>query len=244
MLIADREPPRRRPERAQHQRHPAGLPRRTAAPGPTPPPPAGDAPSSARCTRPPHRRGQGGQSAHRYHFAHQSPRWHTTNTSRCLAVVISAGQLPWPTTLTLTLPVQRITAIGFAALLGMDAGELPTGGDTQVSVDSAAGSQFLKQLADAHPDCVEAVTDLLQHWQSLGGIPSFGRASEISCFLLLYAYRTGSDRIWPFTIYPLPAVSKSSSSICGADPSSTTRHSVKNSVGACKLPVSRYRNPS
>ena len=100
-------------------------------------------------------------------------------------------------------PVQRITAIELAGLLGMDAGELPTGEDTQVGVDSAAGRQFLKQLAEAYPDCVEVVTDLLQHWQSLGGIPSFGRASEVSCFLLLYAYRTGSDRIWPFTIYPM-----------------------------------------
>jgi alkylated DNA nucleotide flippase Atl1 len=97
---------------------------------------------------------------------------------------------------------QRITATELAGLLGMDAGELPSGADIQVSVDSAAGRQFLTQLADAHPDCVEAVNDLLQHWQSLGGVPSFGRASEVSCFLLLYAYRTGTDRIWPFTIHP------------------------------------------
>ena len=99
-------------------------------------------------------------------------------------------------------PAQRITAIELAGLLGMDAGELPSSDSTQVSVDSPAGHQFLQQLTDAHPDCVEAVTDLLQYWQSLGGVPSFGRASEISCFLLLYADRTGSDRIWPFTIYP------------------------------------------
>ena len=98
---------------------------------------------------------------------------------------------------------QRVMASELAGLLGMDAGELPSVRDTQVSIDSAAGRQFLTQLADAHPDCVEAVKDLLQHWQSLGGVPSFGRAGEVSCFLLLYAYRTGSDRIWPFTIYPL-----------------------------------------
>jgi len=100
-------------------------------------------------------------------------------------------------------PAQRITAVELAGLLGMDAGELPSGEDIQVSIHSAAGRQFLQQLADAHPDCVEAVTDLLQHWQSLGGVPSFGRASEVSCFLLLYAHRTGSERIWPFVIYPV-----------------------------------------
>ena len=99
-------------------------------------------------------------------------------------------------------PAQRITAIELAGLLGMDAGELPSGEETQVSIDSTAHHQFMQQLADSHPDCVAAVTDLLLHWQSLGGVPSFGRASEISCFLLLYADHTGSGRIWPFTIYP------------------------------------------
>ena len=43
---------------------------------------------------------------------------------------------------------------------------------------------------------------LLQHWQSLGGALTFGRASEVSCFLLLYAGPDSPDRIWPFTIYP------------------------------------------
>jgi alkylated DNA nucleotide flippase Atl1 len=99
-------------------------------------------------------------------------------------------------------PAQRITAVELAGLLGMDAGELPSGGDTQVSIESDAGRQFLAQLGDAHPDCVEAVTDLLQYWLFLGGKLSFGSASEVSCFPLLYAYRTGSDQIWPFAIYP------------------------------------------
>lgn len=99
-------------------------------------------------------------------------------------------------------PAQRISAVELAGLLGMDAGEQPSGEDTELSIDSAGGGQFLQQLSDAHPDCVGVVTDLVRHWQSLGGVLSFGRASEISCFLLLYADRISSDRIWPFTIYP------------------------------------------
>ena len=31
---------------------------------------------------------------------------------------------------------------------------------------------------------------------------TFGSASEVSCFLLLYAGPDSPDRIWPFTIYP------------------------------------------
>ena len=84
----------------------------------------------------------------------------------------------------------------------MDAGDLPGGEDTEASIESSSGNLFLQQLTEAHPSCVDAVTDLLQHWQSLGGVPSFGQASEISCFMLLYADRTSSERIWPFTIYP------------------------------------------
>ncbi len=72
----------------------------------------------------------------------------------------------------------------------------------ELSIDSAVGRQFMQKLADAHPGCESAVTELLQHWQSLGGTLTFGRASEVSCFLLLYASPTTPDRIWPFTIYP------------------------------------------
>jgi alkylated DNA nucleotide flippase Atl1 len=99
-------------------------------------------------------------------------------------------------------PGQRVTAIELAGILGMDAGDLPGGEDTEASIESSSGTLFLQQLTEAHPSCVDAVTDLLQHWQSLGGVPSFGQASEISCFMLLYADRTSSERIWPFTIYP------------------------------------------
>ena len=62
--------------------------------------------------------------------------------------------------------------------------------------------RFTDQLAEAHPDCVSAITRLLQHWQGLGGALTFGRASEVSCFLVLYAGPDRFDRIWPFIIYP------------------------------------------
>ncbi len=100
---------------------------------------------------------------------------------------------------------QRITGAELAGLLGMDTGDLPAAEDTQdrmPDTGSAAGRQFMDQLADTHPGCVGAVTGLLQHWQSLGGALTFGRASEVSCFLLLYAGPDSPDRIWPFTIYP------------------------------------------
>jgi alkylated DNA nucleotide flippase Atl1 len=99
-------------------------------------------------------------------------------------------------------PAQRITGTELAGLLGMDAGELPASETGDLSIDSAAGRQFMDQLADTHPGCVSAVTELLQHWQSLGGTLTFGRASEVCCFLLLHDHPAASDRIWPFTIYP------------------------------------------
>jgi hypothetical protein len=101
-------------------------------------------------------------------------------------------------------PAQRITGSELAGLLGMDTGDLPgpenTGG-REPSLGSAE-RRFMEQLADAHPDCVSAISTLLQHWQRLGGALTFGRASEVSCFLLLYAGPDSPDRIWPFTIYP------------------------------------------
>ena len=86
----------------------------------------------------------------------------------------------------------------------MDTGDLPGAentGDSEPDIGTAK-RQFMDQLADAHPDCVSAVTSLLQHWQGVGGAVTFGRASEVSCFLLLYAGPDSADRIWPFTIYP------------------------------------------
>ena len=102
-------------------------------------------------------------------------------------------------------PAQRITGAELAGLLGMDTGDLPAAEDTRDKMPdtgSAAGRQFMDQLAEVHPGCVSAVSGLLQHWQSLGGALTFGRASEVSCFLLLYAGADSPDRIWPFTIYP------------------------------------------
>ena len=101
-------------------------------------------------------------------------------------------------------PAQRITGTELAGLLGMDTGDLPgteNTGESEPDIGTAK-RQFMDQLADAHPDCVSAVTSLLQHWQGLGGAVTFGRASEVSCFLLLYAGPDSADRIWPFTIYP------------------------------------------
>ena len=102
-------------------------------------------------------------------------------------------------------PAQRITGKELAGLLGMDTGDLPRTENSQDSAhgtDSAAGRQFMDQLADAHPDCVSAITRLLQHWQGLGGALAFGSASEVSCFLMLYAGPDRRDQIWPFIIYP------------------------------------------
>ena len=104
-------------------------------------------------------------------------------------------------------PAQRITAAELAGLLGMDTGDLPGAENAGTPQDSepgttAASRQFTDQLADAHPECVSAISALLQHWQGLGGALTFGRASEVSCFLLLYVGSDSSDRIWPFTIYP------------------------------------------
>ena len=102
-------------------------------------------------------------------------------------------------------PAQRITGVELAGLLGMDIGDLPgTGnaGDSEPDTDSAVRHQFTDQLADAHPECASAVTRLLKYWEALGGALTFGRASEVSCFLLLYAGPDSPDRIWPFTIYP------------------------------------------
>lgn len=99
-------------------------------------------------------------------------------------------------------PAQRITGAELAGLLGMDTGDLPAAEDKMPDTGSAAGRQFMDQMAEVHPGCVSAVSGLLQHWQSLGGALTFGRASEVSCFLLLYAGADSPDRIWPFTIYP------------------------------------------
>jgi alkylated DNA nucleotide flippase Atl1 len=101
-------------------------------------------------------------------------------------------------------PAQRITGSELAGLLGMDTGDIPGAevtGHREPDIDSAK-HQFIDQLADAHPDCVSAITRLLRHWQGLGGALAFGRASEVSCFLLLYAGSGSSDRTWPFVIYP------------------------------------------
>jgi alkylated DNA nucleotide flippase Atl1 len=101
-------------------------------------------------------------------------------------------------------PAQRITGTELAGLLGMDTGDLPSAETTRDSEPDtgSAKRQFMDQLADAHPGCVSAVTRLLDHWQGLGGALTFGRASEVSCYLLLYAGSGGPDRIWPFIIYP------------------------------------------
>ena len=101
-------------------------------------------------------------------------------------------------------PAQRITGAELAELLGMDTGDLPAAASTEdgaQDTDSAA-ARFTDQLAEAHPDCVSAITRLLRHWQKLGGALSFGSASEVSCFLVLYAGPGRFDRIWPFIIYP------------------------------------------
>jgi len=101
-------------------------------------------------------------------------------------------------------PAQRITGVELAGLLGMDIGDLPGAGNTGDSEPDtgSARHQFMDQLADAHPECANAVTRLLKHWEALGGTLTFGRASEVSCFLLLYVGPDSPDRIWPFTIYP------------------------------------------
>jgi hypothetical protein len=99
-------------------------------------------------------------------------------------------------------PAQRIAGTELAGLLGMDTGDLPASETSELSIDPAAGRQFLDQLAYTYPGCVSAITELLQHWQPLGGTLTFGRASEASCFLLLYAHTTAPGRIWPFSIYP------------------------------------------
>jgi hypothetical protein len=103
-------------------------------------------------------------------------------------------------------PAQRITAAELAGLLGMDTGDLPSAETTKDGEHSEPGTasakrQFTDQLADAHPECVSAISALLQHWQSLGGALTFGSASEVSCFLL-YPGPDSRDRIWPFIIYP------------------------------------------
>jgi alkylated DNA nucleotide flippase Atl1 len=101
-------------------------------------------------------------------------------------------------------PDQRITAAELAGLLGMDTADLPAAGYTEDSEPGATSAQrqFTDQLTDAHPECVNAISALLQHWQGLGGALTFGSASEVSCFLLLSAGPDRPDQVWPFIIYP------------------------------------------
>ena len=50
----------------------------------------------------------------------------------------------------------------------MDTGDLPGAentGDSEPGHRLRRRRQFIDQLADAHPDCVSAITRLLQHWQ-------------------------------------------------------------------------------
>ena len=133
-------------------------------------------------------------------------------------------------------PAQRITGAELAGLLGMDTGDLPAAASTEdgaQDTDSAA-ARFTDQLAEAHPDCVSAITRLLQHWQELGGALSFGSASEVSCFLVLYAGPGRFDRIWPFIIYPSWGTIEVAFQPCAAGPSSTTSPCAKNSASACR----------
>ena len=81
---------------------------------------------------------------------------------------------------------------------------------------------------------MSAITRLLQHWQKLGGALTFGCASEVSCFLVLYAGPGRSDRIWPFIIYPRCGTIEVVFQPCAAGQSSTTSPCAKNSASACK----------
>ena len=98
-------------------------------------------------------------------------------------------------------PEQHISAAELAGLLGMETVELPELGDSDISLDSDRGLQFVSQLRTSHQAAVDAVLELLGTWQQLGGRLSFGRASETSCFLILDADRHDAT-IWPFAIYP------------------------------------------
>ncbi len=99
-------------------------------------------------------------------------------------------------------PEQHISAAELAGLLGMETVELPELGDSDISLDSDRGLQFVTQLRTSHQAAVDAVLELLGTWQQLGGRLSFGRASETSCFLILDADRHYDATIWPFAIYP------------------------------------------
>jgi alkylated DNA nucleotide flippase Atl1 len=99
-------------------------------------------------------------------------------------------------------PAQHISAAELAGLLGMETVELPELGDSDISLDSDRGRQFVAQLRTSHQAALDAVLELLGTWQQLGGRLSFGRASETSCFLILDADRHHDATIWPFAIYP------------------------------------------
>ena len=98
---------------------------------------------------------------------------------------------------------QRITAPDLAELLGMDTKDFPDPverADSEADLDTGRGAQFLEQLHSSHPGLVDSVRDVIREWQTLGGRLSFGRASEISCFLMLDDRR--GESIWPLTLYP------------------------------------------
>jgi hypothetical protein len=101
----------------------------------------------------------------------------------------------------------------------METVELPDLGDSDISLDSDRGSQFVTQLRTSHQAAV-VLLQLLRAWQQLGGRLSFGRASETSCFLILDADRPYDATIWPFAIYPKNC--RGFSSICVVAPSSMT----------------------
>lgn len=98
-------------------------------------------------------------------------------------------------------PNQHVRAADLATLLGMDVSEAPDAADSEPTVDSDRGSQFLDQLRDAHPQAASGLLGVLARWQSLGGRLSFGRASETSCFLMLDAEHSSAST-WPLAIYP------------------------------------------
>ncbi len=99
-------------------------------------------------------------------------------------------------------PSQRITAADLAALLGMEAGEPPPAPAYDATIHSAAGTQFMQQLTEAHPEDAGSVLELLRYWQQFGGSLSFGNASETSCFLSLLEDAGSPEGTWPLAIYP------------------------------------------
>ncbi|PPJ31714.1 hypothetical protein C5E45_22915 [Nocardia nova] len=96
---------------------------------------------------------------------------------------------------------QRLSTRELADLLGM------TGGD-DAEKDGAAPDvkirrdRFFSQLAQNNSQqVVDAVGNLLNFWESVGGYLDYGYGSKsTSCFLMLE--RAASDAIWPLTLYP------------------------------------------